>query len=116
MFPKYQRESQNAVFLKDGKLADVLPSRTYSLTTDNFLVLSSLKAFPYVFVSPVIADVYFVSTRQFIDNKWATKNSIMKHDKDFNMVCIRSFGKFTFRITNVPIFMREIRYLGQREL
>lgn len=102
------RESQNAVFLKGGKLADILPPGTYSLTTDNFPVLSSLKAFPYLFVSPVIADVYFVSTRQFIDNKWATKNPIMKRDKDFNMVHIRSFGKFAFRITDVPAFMREI--------
>lgn len=102
------RESQNAVFLKGGKLADVLPPGTYSLTTENFPVLSRLKAFPYLFVSPVIADVYFVSTRQFIDNKWATQNPIMKRDKDFNMVRIRAFGKFAFQITDVPTFMREI--------
>ena len=102
------RESQNAVFLKGGKLADVLTPGTYTLNTDNFPVLSSLKAFPYLFVSPVIADVYFVSTRQFIDNKWATKNPIMKRDIDFNMVRIRAFGKFAFRITDIPTFMREI--------
>lgn len=102
------RESQNAVFLKGGRLADVLEPGTYSLTTDNFPVLSSLKAFPYLFVSPVIADVYFVSTRQFINNKWATKNPIMKRDKDFNMVRIRSFGKYAFRIVDVPTFMREV--------
>lgn len=102
------RESQSAVFLKGGKLADILPPGTYSLNTDNFPVLSSLKAFPYLFVSPVIADVYFVSTRQFIDNKWATKNPIMKRDQDFNMVRIRAFGKFAFRIINVPAFMQEI--------
>ncbi len=102
------RESQNAVFLKGGVLADILPPGTHSLTTENFPVLSSLKAFPHLFVSPVIADVYFVSTRQFIDNKWATKNPIMKRDKDFNMVRIRSFGKFAFRIVDVAAFMREI--------
>lgn len=102
------RESQNAVFLKGGKLADVLTPGIYTLNTDNFPVLSSLKAFPYLFVFPVIADVYFVSTRQFIDNKWATKNPIMKRDKDFNMVRIRAFGKFAFRITDIPTFMREI--------
>lgn len=102
------RENQNAVFLKGGVLADILPPGTHSLTTENFPVLSSLKAFPHLFVSPVIADVYFVSTRQFIDNKWATKNPIMKRDKDFNMVRIRSFGKFAFRIVDVAAFMREI--------
>lgn len=102
------RESQNAVFLKEGQIADVMGPGTYSLTTDNFPILSTLKAFPYLFVSPVISDVYFVSTRQFIDNKWATKNPIMMRDKDFNMIRIRAFGKFSFRITNVATFMKEV--------
>ena len=102
------RESQNAVFLKGGQLADILPPGTYSLNTENMPVLSTLKAFPYLFVAPVIADLYFVSTRQFIDNKWATKNPIMKRDNEFSMVRIRSFGKFAFRITDVAAFMREV--------
>lgn len=102
------REGQSAAFLKGGRLADVLSPGTYSLTTDNFPVLSSLEAFPHLFVSPVISDVYFISTRQFIDNKWATKNPIMKRDKDFTMVRIRAFGKFAFRIEDVPTFMREV--------
>lgn len=102
------RESQCAVFLKGGKLADVMHPGIYSLTTDNFPVLSSLKAFPSLFVSPVISDVYFVSTRQFVDNKWATKNPIMMRDKEFNMVRVRSFGKFAFRIVDATKFMTEI--------
>ncbi len=102
------RESQCAVFLKGGQLADILTPGTYSLNTDNMPVLSTLEAFPYLFSSPVISDLYFISTRQFIDNKWATKNPIMKRDNDFNMVRIRAFGKFAFRILDVGIFMREI--------
>lgn len=102
------RESQCAVFLKGGKLADVMHPGIYSLTTDNFPVLSSLKAFPSLFVSPVISDVYFVSTRQFVDNKWATKNPIMMRDKEFNMVRVRAFGKFAFRIVDATKFMTEI--------
>ena len=97
------RESQCAVFLKGGQLADVLPPGTYSLNTENFPILTKLEAFPYLFVSPVITDLYFVSTRQFIDNKWATKNPIMKRDKDFSMA-----RKFAFRISDVALFMREI--------
>ena len=102
------RESQCAVFLKGGQLADVLSPGTYSLNTENFPILTKLEAFPYLFVSPVIADLYFVSTRQFIDNKWATKNPIMKRDKDFSMARIRAFGKFAFKISDVALFMREI--------
>lgn len=102
------RESQCAVFLKGGQLADILLPGTYSLNTENFPILTKLEAFPYLFVSPVIADLYFVSTRQFIDNKWATKNPIMKRDKDFSMARICAFGKFAFRISDVALFMREI--------
>lgn len=102
------RESQCAVFLKGGQLADILFPGTYSLNTENMPILSTLKAFPFLFTSPVIADVYFVSTRQFIDNKWATKNPVMKRDDDFNMVRVRAFGKYAFRIVDVATFMREI--------
>ena len=110
------RESQAAVFLKEGQMADILFPGTYSLDTDNLPILSSLKAFPYFFLSPVIADVYFVSMKQFIDNKWATKNPIMKRDRDFNMVRIRAFGKFAFRISDVASFMLEIFGTRQAEL
>lgn len=102
------RESQVAVFLKEGQLADILLPGTYSLDTGNLPILSSLEAFPYFFFSPVTADVYFVSMKQFIDNKWATKNPIMKRDRDFSMVRIRAFGKYAFRISDVASFMQEI--------
>ena len=61
-----------------------------------------------MFTSPVISDLYFVSTRQFVDNKWATKNQIMMRDKEFNMIRIRAFGKFSFRIIDVSTFMKEV--------
>lgn len=102
------REGQYAVFLREGQIADVLPPGSYYLTADNLPVLSGMHAIPYLFVSPVICDVYYVSTRQFIDNKWATKNPILKKDEDFGMVRIRAFGKFSFRIENVSLFMTEV--------
>ena len=102
------RESQCAVFLKGGKLADVLLPGTYTLDTENFPILTKLKAFPYLLVSPVIADLYFVSMRQFIDNKWDTKTAIIKKDQNLNIVRIQAFGKFAFRISDVTLFMKEI--------
>jgi len=102
------REGQCAVFLKGGQLADILSPGTHTLTTDNLPILSTLKAFPFLFTSPVIADLFFVSTRQFVDNKWGTKNPIMKRDGEFNMVRLRAFGKYAFRITDVKTFMREV--------
>lgn len=102
------REGQVAAFVKGGQLADILYPGTYSLTTENFPVLSSLKAFPFLFASPVISDVYFVSTKQSIGNKWATKTPILKRDNQFNMVRIRAFGQYAFRIIDVSTFMKEV--------
>jgi membrane protease subunit (stomatin/prohibitin family) len=102
------RESQAAIFLKGGELADILYSGTYSLNTDNLPILSTLTAFGYGFNSPIKADLYFISLRQFIDNKWATKTPIIKRDNEFNMARIRSFGKYAFRIVDVEKFMKEL--------
>lgn len=102
------REGQAAIFLKGGQLADVLPPGTHTLKTENLPILSKLGAFKYGFNSPIITDVYFLSTRRFIDNKWATKTPIIKRDSEFSMARIRSFGKFAFRVINVPRFMREV--------
>ncbi len=102
------REGQAAIFLKGGQLADVLPPGTHTLKTENLPILSKFGAFKYGFNSPIIADVYFLSTRRFIDNKWATKTPIIKRDSEFSMARIRSFGKFAFRVVNVPVFMREV--------
>lgn len=102
------RESQCGAFLKGGQLADVFGPGTYELTTDNFPILSTLKAFPFMFASPVIADLYFVSTRQFIGNKWATKSPVIKRDSEMNMIRLRSFGQFGFRIVDVERFMKEV--------
>ena len=102
------REGQYAVFVKSGQLADVYPPGSYVLNTDNMPILSKLQAFPFLFASPVIAELYFISTNQFLDNKWAVKNPIMKRDRDFNMVRIRAFGKYSFRICDVVRFMKEI--------
>ena len=102
------RESQCAVFLKGGKLADILPSGTHTLSAENLPILSTLGALPYGFYSPKIADLYFISTKQFVDKKWATKNPVLKRDGEFGMVRLRVFGKYAFRIVDAEKFMREI--------
>lgn len=102
------RESQAVAFIKGGQLADILGPGTYPLNTENFPVLSTLKAFPYLFTSPVISDVYFISTKRFVDNKWATKNPILKRDTDMKMIRLRAFGKFAFKIIDPELFMKEI--------
>ncbi|MBQ6385887.1 MAG: SPFH domain-containing protein [Lachnospiraceae bacterium] len=102
------REGQMAAFVRSGQLADVMSPGTYTLNTKNFPILSSLGAFPFLFTSPVISDVYFISTRQFIGNTWGTKNPVLKRDRNMQMVRIRAFGQFSFRVIDVTTFMREL--------
>ena len=102
------RESQAAVFVNEGKLADVFGPGTYTLETQNLPVLSKLKGWKYGFNSPFKAEVYFLNTKQFTDQKWGTPNPIMLRDPDFGMVRIRAFGNYSIRISDPVKFMREV--------
>src|SRR6187399_1757558 len=85
------REGQMAVFINEGKLADVFKPGTYELTTQNLPILSTLRGWKYGFNSPFKAEVYFVSMRQWTDQKWGTQNPIMLRDPEFGPVRIRAF-------------------------
>lgn len=102
------REGQMAVFVNEGQLADIFSPGTYTLNTQNLPILSTLKGWKYGFNSPFKAEVYFVSTKNFIDQKWGTKNPIILNDNRFGMVEIRAFGVYSFKITDASVFIREI--------
>lgn len=102
------REGQIAVFVNEGQVADTFTPGTYTLNTQNLPILSTLKGWKYGFNSPFKAEVYFVSTKNFIDQKWGTKNAITLNDQRFGMVEIRAFGVYTFKVTDAPVFIREI--------
>ena len=75
------RESQVAVFISEGELADVFPPGTYTLETQNLPILSTLKGWKYGFKSPFKAEVYFVSTRLFKNQKWGPPNVFYIREK-----------------------------------
>ncbi|UOB19209.1 SPFH domain-containing protein [Abyssalbus ytuae] len=102
------REGQMAVFINEGQLADVFKPGTYELTTQNLPVLATLKGWKYGFNSPFKAEVYFVSTRIFTDEKWGTKNPITLSDGRFGLVEIRAYGTYTFRITDPGKFIIDV--------
>jgi membrane protease subunit (stomatin/prohibitin family) len=102
------RESQVAIFLNEGKLADVYQPGRYELTTANMPILSTLKGWKYGFNSPFKVDIFYVNTKQFTDQKWGTKNPITLNDPRFGMIEIRAFGNFSFRVTDAGKFMKEI--------
>ena len=102
------RESQVAQFVYLGQFGDTFEPGTYTLTTDNIPILSTLKGWKYGFQSPFKADVYYVCTRLFTGNKWGTSNPIMMRDQDFGIVRLRAFGTFDFRITDPKLFLKEV--------
>jgi membrane protease subunit (stomatin/prohibitin family) len=102
------RESQAAVFVKEGRIADVFNPGSYKLATNNLPILTALGAWAYGFESPFKAEVYFVNTKQFINQKWGTSNPAMMRDKEFGMIRVRGFGKYSYRVSDPVKMMKEI--------
>jgi membrane protease subunit (stomatin/prohibitin family) len=102
------RESQAAVFVHQGQIADVFGPGFYTIDGGNTPILSKLGAWKYGFNSPFKAEVYFVNTKQFTDLKWGTMNPIMMRDADFGMVRLRAFGIYSIRVADPPAFIKEV--------
>ena len=102
------RESQVAVFINEGQIADVFQPGMYTLQTQNMPILSTLKGWVHGFNSPFKAEVYFVNTKKFLDNKWGTPNPVMLRDPEFGPVRIRAFGVYEFRVTDAAKFIRDV--------
>jgi len=101
------RESQMAMLLNEGKLADVFGPGRYELSTKNVPILSTLKGWKYGFESPYKADVYYFNTQQFINLRWGTPAPILMRDPQFQQVRVRAFGIYNIRIADVPTFFRQ---------
>lgn len=102
------RESQSAVFVNEGQITDVFGPGLYELSTQNMPVLTKLKSWKYGFNSPFKAEVYFINTKQFTDQKWGTSNPIMMRDAEFGIIRLRAFGIFSFRVTDSAKFLKEL--------
>ena len=102
------RESQAAVFVYQGQIADVFGPGLHTIDGGNTPILSKLGAWMHGFNSPFKAEVYFVNTKQFTDLKWGTSNPVMMRDADFGMVRLRAFGIYSIRVTDPQAFIKEI--------
>lgn len=122
-FPRYNDEIKNgaqlivrpgqaAVFVDQGRVADVFESGRYKLSTDNLPILSTLRGWAYGFQSPFKADVYFVATRLFTDLKWGTMNPIMLRDPEFGPVRLRAYGTYSMRCSHPSTLIAEVAGAG----
>ena len=107
------RESQMAVFVNEGQIADVFGPGNYTLTTRTLPLLTNLKNWDKLFDSPFKSDVVFFSTRLQTGRKWGTTQPITIRDQDFDMIRVRAFGMYSYKIADAKKFYTEIS--GTRE-
>lgn len=102
------RESQVAIMVNEGEIADVFGPGRHMLYTQNMPVLTKLKSWKHGFESPFKAEVYFINTKQFVNQKWGTSNPIMMRDQDFGMIRLRGYGIYSYRVAEPVVFLREL--------
>src|SRR5437868_8805708 len=102
------RESQMAVFVNEGKIADVFGPGRYTLSTSTLPILTYLQNWDKLFQSPFKSDVYFFSTRLQVDQRWGTTQPVTIRDKDFGAVRLRAFGNYSWRIADPKLFYTSV--------
>ncbi|WP_227270602.1 SPFH domain-containing protein [Roseobacter weihaiensis] len=102
------REGQSAVFVHEGRLADVFTPGLYMLETNNMPIMTTLQHWDHGFKSPFKSEVYFVNTTRFNDLKWGTKNPVICRDPEFGPVRLRAFGTYSIKVSDPAKFLVEI--------
>jgi hypothetical protein len=108
------RESQAAVFVDEGVVADVFLPGRYTLNTKTLPVLTNLRNWDKFFQSPFKSDVYFFNTRQQLGKRWGTAQPVTVRDPDFGMVQLRAFGMYSYRIAQPDVFFKEVSGVVER--
>lgn len=103
------RESQEAVFFRDGKALDVFGPGRHILKTQNIPVIGKwVTSFGYGENSPFRAEVVFVGKQLFPNLKWGTKEPILFRDTDLQMIRLRAYGSFSIQIDDAMLFVNKV--------
>jgi membrane protease subunit (stomatin/prohibitin family) len=102
------RDSQMAVFVNEGQIADVFGPGLFTLSTHTLPLLTNLLNWDKMFKSPFKSDVYFFSSRLRIDQKWGTATPITIRDREFGAVRIRAYGIYAYRIVDPKVFYQKV--------
>jgi membrane protease subunit (stomatin/prohibitin family) len=102
------RDSQMAVFVNEGRIADVFAPGLYTLSTHTLPLLTNLLNWDKAFKSPFKSDVYFFSTRLQTDQRWGTATPITIRDKEFGAVRMRAYGIYSYRISDPRVFYEKV--------
>ena len=118
-FPRYKdaikwraqlivREGQQAIFVNEGQIADCFQPGRYTLTTRNLPLLTTILSLPTGFESPFKAEVYFVASRRFTDQRWGTKHPIMLRDAELGPIRLRGFGTFEVLVSDSKTLIKNL--------
>ena len=118
-FPRYQNEikngaqlivrpGQSAVFVTEGRIADVFTEGRHELSTNNLPLLSTLRGWKHGFNSPFRSEVYFCSTKVITAMKWGTPQPLMLRDADFGVIRLGAFGTYTLRCVDPKLLLKEL--------
>ncbi len=106
------RESQQAVFYRDGKALDVFGPGRHTISTNNVPFLAGLIGLPFGGKSPFTAEVYFVSMREFTDMKWGSAQPLVYRDTELGMIRLRAFGTYSIRVKDPQVLVNQ--FVGTR--
>ncbi|HLJ48739.1 MAG TPA: SPFH domain-containing protein [Bryobacteraceae bacterium] len=107
------RDSQMAVFVNEGRIADVFNPGLYTLSTQTLPILTYLMNWDKAFKSPFKSDVYFFSTRLQTNQRWGTATPITIRDKEFGAVRMRGYGIYSYKVADPKVFYEKVS--GTRE-
>ena len=102
------RESQRAVFFRDGKALDMFGPGRHTLSTNNIPLLTTLMGIPFGGRTPFTAEVVFVSMRDFNDLKWGSPQPLVYRDTELGMVRLRAFGTYAMRVADPQLFVTQV--------
>lgn len=104
---------QTAVFINEGRLADVFEPGRFELITENMPVMTALQEWKYGFNESFIVDVVFVNTNDILDMPWGTSEQLTIKDETFGMVNLGAHGNYTIAITDAARFVDTL--MGTKE-
>ena len=104
------RESQSALFFRDGKALDVFKPGRHTISTANIPVLVNLLGAAFNGRSPFTAEVYFVSRREFLDRKWGTPQPIVMQTPGIGLgwLLLQGFGTYAYKVEDPQQFVTQV--------
>ena len=104
------RESQNVVFMRDGRALDVFGPGRHTIATANIPGLVGLIGKAFGDRTPFTAEVFYISMREFADLKWGTPQPIIVRNPGVGLgvALLQGFGAYSFQVADPQQFVTQI--------